>query len=131
MSAYAYFIADDDDYILLMGSTDSARLHLEARYNYEDLDTGSVWAGYNLAFGTELAVAITPMLGVAFGRTNGIAPGYEASMAWNWLDVYIEGEYLIDTEYSGRFVLLQLDRTGRIPDRLAARRPCYTAHPDL
>lgn len=96
LSAYAYFIADDDDYILLIGSTNRAGLHLEARYNYEDLDTGSVWAGYNFAFGTELAVAITPMLGVAFGRTNGIAPGYEASMAWDWLDVYIEGEYLID-----------------------------------
>jgi hypothetical protein len=97
LSAYAYFIEDDDDYVLLMGSADTDRLHLEARYNYEDLDTASVWAGYNLAFGTELAVSVTPMLGVAFGRTNGIAPGYEASAAWHWLDIYTEGEYLIDT----------------------------------
>ena len=29
-------------------------LHVEARFNYEDRDTGSVWLGYNFSVGEEV-----------------------------------------------------------------------------
>src|SRR5262249_52068401 len=72
-------------------------LHLEARYNYEALDTGSVWLGYNLSGGEKLTWELTPMLGGVFGDTRGIAPGYKGSLGWWKLQLYSEGEFLIDT----------------------------------
>ena len=42
-------------------------LHLEARYNYEALDTGSAWVGYNFSGGETLAWEFTPMIGGVFG----------------------------------------------------------------
>ena len=36
---------------------------LEARYNYEALETGSVWAGYDFNAGKKLVLDLTPMVG--------------------------------------------------------------------
>jgi hypothetical protein len=46
-------------------------LHLEARYNYENLRTGSVWVGYNFSAGKKLVLDVAPVLGGVFGRTHG------------------------------------------------------------
>src|SRR5262245_19504180 len=81
-SAYTYFVPHDDDYIQPTFTVDHDWLHLEARYNYEDLDTASLWGGYNLSGGEEIAWEITPMLGVVFGDTDGLAPGYKGSLGW-------------------------------------------------
>jgi hypothetical protein len=37
------------------------------------------------------------MLGGVFGETSGIAPGYKGSLGWWRLELYSEGEYVIDT----------------------------------
>ena len=100
--AAVFFVADDiyddDDYGVVIVDANHDRLHLEARYNYEGLHTASLWAGYNFEFGTKIDVEITPLLGVVFGRTNGVAPGLEASLTWRWVDLYYESEYLVDTD---------------------------------
>ena len=72
-------------------------MHLEARYNYEGLDTGSAWIGYNFSVGDKLKLEFTPMLGGVFGDTTGIAPGYKATLSWWKLELYTEGEFLFDT----------------------------------
>ena len=74
------------------------KLHLEARYNYEDLKTASVWIGYNIYGGEELEYFITPMVGGAFGRTNGITPGLEFTFSYIGFELYSESEYLFDFE---------------------------------
>jgi len=74
------------------------KLHLEARYNYEDLKTASVWIGYNIYGGEELEYFITPMVGGAFGRTNGVAPGLEFTFSYIGFELYSESEYLFDFE---------------------------------
>jgi hypothetical protein len=61
------------------------RLHLEARYNYENLETGSLWMGYDFSVGHKLVLNATPMLGGVFGRSAGIAPGYEISLTYKRL----------------------------------------------
>lgn len=38
------------------------------------------------------------MLGGVFGDTQGIAPGFEASLAYGITDFYIEAEYLYDVD---------------------------------
>jgi hypothetical protein len=77
---------------------DKSKLHLEARYNYEDLKTASAWIGYNIFGENEFEYFITPMVGGAFGRTNGIAPGLEFTFSYIGFELYSESEYLFDVE---------------------------------
>jgi hypothetical protein len=79
-------------------------LHVEARYNYENLHTGSLWVGYNFSAGKTLTLTVTPMIGGVFGRTNGIAPGCEASLTYKKIELSISNEYVFDTSSkSGNF----------------------------
>lgn len=96
-SLYTYVVPDSREYVQPTFTADRDWLHLEARYNYENLDTGSAWIGYNFSFGERLTLDITPMLGGMFGKTTGIAPGYKATVAWWKLELYTESEYLFDT----------------------------------
>src|SRR4029077_18167800 len=82
VSAYTYIVPDSREYVQPTFTADHNWLHLEARYNYEDLDTGSLWGGYNFSGGEKLAWEITPMFGVVFGQTTGVAPGYKGSLSW-------------------------------------------------
>ena len=100
LSAYTYIVEDDEDYVQPTVRADRDWLHLEARYNYEDQDTTSVWIGYNFSFGDELTLDFTPMIGGVLGRTEGVAPGYELTLAWRGIELYTEGEFVIDTEDS-------------------------------
>lgn len=95
-SVYTYFVPDDEDYAQPTVTLDRGWLHLEARYNYEDLETGSVWMGYNFSGGEKWAWEFTPMLGGVFGQTDGVAPGYKGSLSWWKLELYSEGEYVFD-----------------------------------
>jgi len=88
-----------DPFILLpIVSANKGNLHLEARYNYEDLKTVSAWIGYNIFGGDEFEYFITPMVGGAVGRTNGIAPGLEFTLSIIGFELYSESEYLFDVE---------------------------------
>lgn len=96
-SMFTYLVPDSRDYVQPTFTADRDWLHLEARYNYEGLDTGSAWIGYNFSAGDKLALEFTPMLGGVFGDTRGVAPGYKASLSWWKLELYTEGEYVFDT----------------------------------
>jgi hypothetical protein len=96
VSAYAYFFPGGDDFRLGIATADRGPLHLEARYNYEALDTGSLWAGWNWSTGDAVQFGITPMLGAVIGDVDAIAPGFELSLAWKRLDYYLESEIVLD-----------------------------------
>jgi hypothetical protein len=95
--AYTYLVPDDRNYMQPTFTADRDRLHLEARYSYEDRKTGSAWIGYNVTVGDGLVFELTPMLGGVFGRTTGIAPGYKASLSYRKVNLSTEGEYVFDT----------------------------------
>ncbi|HAB16083.1 MAG TPA: hypothetical protein DCE44_06505 [Verrucomicrobiales bacterium] len=97
ISAYSYFVPDDQDYVQPTVAADRGWLHLEARYNYEALKTGSTWIGYNFSVGDKLTLDFTPMLGGVFGDVMGVAPGYEFTVGWWKLELSSEGEYVFDT----------------------------------
>jgi hypothetical protein len=96
-SAYTYFVPDSGNYAQPTFTADRGWLHLEARYNYEALDTGSAWVGYNFSGGETLSWELTPMLGGVFGDVTGVAPGYKGTLSWRKLEFYSEGEYVFDT----------------------------------
>ena len=95
-SAYTYFLSDSRDYVQPTVSADRGRLHLEARYNYESLETGSAWLGVNFSGGKRVEWEFTPMLGGVFGDTTGIAPGFKGAIRWRQLELYGENEYVVD-----------------------------------
>ncbi|MBO9199396.1 MULTISPECIES: hypothetical protein [Niastella] len=73
-------------------------LHLEGRYNYEDRNTASFWAGRRCKFGEGVKFVLVPMAAVVVGNTNGLAPGVEMEIMYRKLDFYAESEYVFDFE---------------------------------
>ena len=71
-------------------------LHLEGRYNYEDMNTTSLWAGRRFKFGKPLTFVFVPMAAVVFGNTNGMAPGLEMEIMYKKIDFYSESEHVFD-----------------------------------
>jgi hypothetical protein len=98
VTGYYYALEDQSDYLSVIATADREALHLEARYNYEALDSGSVFAGWNFSGGNALTWELTPIFGAVFGAKQGIAPGFEASVAHGIVDFYIEAEYMHDFE---------------------------------
>jgi hypothetical protein len=96
-SASTYILPDETDYVQPAVTADRGWLHLEGRLNYEDRDTGSAWFGCNVSAGETVTLEFTPMIGAVVGNTNGVAPGYRASLAWRILQLYSETEFVIDT----------------------------------
>jgi hypothetical protein len=99
-----YLVPHDRSYASPVFSADRNKIHLAARYNYEDKETGSVWLGYNFYRGNEISLEATPMIGGVLGNTAGIAPGYKAALAWKRLELSTEGEYVFDVrDHTGSF----------------------------
>lgn len=92
-----YIVPDEESYIDPQFFADHGWLHLEGRYNYENLRTGSLWVGYNFDAGTNVVVTVTPMIGGVFGRSTGFAPGAEAALTYKKLQLWISSEYVFDT----------------------------------
>jgi len=97
LTAAGYIVPNQDGYVSPTVTADRRWLHLEARYNYENLRTGSVWVGYNFSTGKELILAMTPMIGGVFGRTTGIAPGCQASITYKKIELSVSNEFVFDT----------------------------------
>ena len=97
-SAWAemFIIPHDED---IFNPTFYARhktLHLEGRYNYEDKNTASLWAGYRFKFGKQVKFVLVPMAAIVFGNTNGVAPGLEMEIMYKKFDFYSESEHVFD-----------------------------------
>jgi hypothetical protein len=90
----------DGSFALPMIQAHKGKLHLEGRYNYEDLNTISLFAGYNFYGTKKLKYTITPILGFAAGNTNGIVPGLKVTLTLNKFTFYTENEYVF--EVNGR-----------------------------
>jgi hypothetical protein len=99
-SAWAdmFIIPGEEDYFNPTFYARHKSLHLEGRYNYEDRNTASLWAGKRFQFGEEVEFVLVPMAGIVVGNTNGAAPGFETEVAYKKLDFYGEGEYVFDFE---------------------------------
>jgi hypothetical protein len=98
ITASYYSFRNQDDFTLAVARADRGALHLEARYNYEAIDSGSLFAGWKFSGGEKVTWELTPILGAVFGQKEGIAPGFEAAVAYGVADFYIEAEYVRDLE---------------------------------
>src|SRR5205809_4302686 len=97
LSVSTYLAQHARDYANPNFTADHDWLHLEARYNYEALKTGSLWLGYNFSVGKKLTLEATPMIGGVFGEITGIAPGYAISISYEPIEFFTQGEYFFDS----------------------------------
>jgi hypothetical protein len=97
LSTFIYLEQHARDYANPNVTANRGWLHLEGRYNYEALKTGSIWLGYNFRAGEKLKLEATPMLGGAFGDSTGIAPGYNISLTYKQFELTAQGEYFFDS----------------------------------
>lgn len=114
-----YALREERDFLQPTLAVDRGALHLEARYNYEARDTGSAWVGWNLSFGEELKLGLTPMVGGVFGQTSGIAPGLTITLEWGPAAFWSQSEFVFDLGDSSQsyfYVWSELSVTG--PDWL-------------
>ena len=91
---------DSNDFVSPVVKADRGALHLEARYNYEGFRTASIWFGYNVNVGKEVALDLTLMAGVVMGDTAGIAPGWRFALRYWKLELASESEYIFDSRNS-------------------------------
>ena len=93
-----YFIHDDQNFGVVTALADHGPLHLEARYNYEALRTGSAFIGWNFEFGTTVTFGVTPIVGCMFGDKGGPILGLELAIAWGPLSWSSQGEWVTDVQ---------------------------------
>ena len=94
-----FYFMKDEFIFLPMYKADRGWLHLEARYNYEDMNTFSAWFGYTFSGGKKFQYSITPMAGGIVGSTNGIAPGLELDFQFCGFELSSESEFVFDLQH--------------------------------
>jgi hypothetical protein len=99
-----YVVPGDENYAQPTVTVDREALHLQVRYNYEERDAASLWAGYGFDGEGRISWTFTPMFGGVFGKAAGVAPGYSGSLTWWRIDAYSEGEYFANATPSDSFL---------------------------
>jgi hypothetical protein len=92
------YLIPDESYLNPILAADHNRLHLEFRYNYEDLETASVFGGYSFQTGDVLELNVTPVVGLVLGNSDGIAPGALLDLGYKKLSISNEFEYFLSFE---------------------------------
>jgi hypothetical protein len=119
-SLSAYLFANQADFLQPTVALERG-VHLEARYNYEALRTGSVWLGWSFESGKGPKLALTPVVVGVVGNLHGVAPGFEADLSWGPVELYWEGEYILDVTYlPGSDFLTQSELSARPVEWLRA-----------
>lgn len=90
-----FYIYKNNFIFLPIYAVDKGWLHMEARYNYEDMNTFSAWFGYNFNGGKKFQYTVTPMIGGIAGNTNGIAPGLLLDLEFRRFNLNSESEYVL------------------------------------
>ena len=89
------FFPDEVDVVQPTAYADRGPLHLEVRYNYEDIEATSVFAGWNIEFGSKVKFTLTPIAGFVAGSIDGGIVGVKADLTWRWFEAYTEGEFVM------------------------------------
>ncbi len=97
-TAYGYSVPDQPDFVMIVVPADVRWFHIEGRYNYESLRTGSIFVGLNAGAGDKLRLDVTGMVGGVFGDLDGVAPGLRVTLTWWKLDFSSENEYVIEVD---------------------------------
>ena len=94
-SLYYYLIPGEWEPPTVSAYTDHKHLHIETRFNYEDINSVSAFAGYNFESDGKVSLTATPIFGIVAGRSNGFLPGFELNVDYLNFNLYSENEYML------------------------------------
>ena len=97
MTFMGFLFPDEGDVAIGILTGDRNALHLEGRYNYEGLRTGSLFLGRTFVTGSDGWLTLQPMAGYAFGDTDGVVPALRIMATFGQLEILSENEYLFAT----------------------------------
>ena len=75
-------------------------IYAELRYNYEDLNTVSLYGGKTFTGGKKLIFSITPMVGFAIGQFKGVSIAANKELEWKNIYFSSQSQYSIATQTS-------------------------------
>ena len=96
-------------FIIPMIKADKNKLHLEARYLNEEVETASAWIGYNISGGSDFKYLFTPMIGGTIGRINGLAAELDLTLNFSDFEFDNQLEYIFDVEDEDDIFYYSLD----------------------
>ena len=99
-----YFVHDDTNFGVVTATASHAPLHLEVRYNYEALHTGSAFIGWSFEVGDTVTLGLTPMVGCMFGDAGGPVVGLSVALGWGPLSYSTQAEWAHDLLGTGGFL---------------------------
>lgn len=70
--------------------------YIEARYNYEDNKTAALYFGKAFAHKKKAIYEIIPMIGFAFGKTNGFSPAFNFKLKIGRFSTFTQCQYTVD-----------------------------------
>ena len=73
-------------------------IYTEMRYNYEDLNTASVYIGKNFSKDSTISYSITPMLGIVFGKFSGGSLALNLELEHKKLFASMQTQYTISKD---------------------------------
>ena len=95
-TAYGYVIPGQPDFVMATLPIDIRWFHVEGRYNYEALHTGSAFLGVTGRWGDSLKLTLTTMIGGTFGDLRAVVPASRLTLSWWKLDLFSETETVLD-----------------------------------
>jgi hypothetical protein len=75
----------------------SKNFYAKASYNYEELNTASLYAGKTFEGGKKITYAVTPMAGVVFGKFKGVSAAANREINISELNFSAQMQYIIST----------------------------------
>lgn len=72
--------------------------YAELRYNYEDLQTISIFGGKTFSGGNSLEYALTPMAGYSAGNFTGVSFGINTELEWDKFYLSAQSQYSMATQ---------------------------------
>jgi|GEM_PF-1456929 len=73
------------------------KIYFEARYNYEAINTFSLYCGRSFLLGKNEGLEIIPGLGGSLGIFNGVSPYLGVNLGFNKITLFSQNQYSINT----------------------------------
>ena len=89
--------------------------YAEGRYNYEDLNTFSLYGGRTFSNEHALSYSITPMAGIMWGRLRGGSAGLNASIEYKKYYFSTQSQYSIATQHLAESFFFSWSEAGYRP----------------
>lgn len=99
-------------YMPVMHYLHSSNWYAEARYNYEDAETFSLYLGKAITGGKNLNYSIIPMLGGSVGRFQGVSTGLNVDLDYNKFFFSSQSQFSRSTSQHGEYFLYSWSEIG-------------------